>query len=84
MGASWLTCIFVASCLQVDNVDLKSNVLAAYVAGGLSRELPAIMTSMRLAADGSFEVRCVMHGWVGGEWMDGWMGVLPWARKAKH
>uniref|UniRef100_A0A7S0RTI0 Signal recognition particle subunit SRP72 n=1 Tax=Chlamydomonas leiostraca TaxID=1034604 RepID=A0A7S0RTI0_9CHLO len=38
------------------SVELRTNVLAAYVAAGLARELPGLMTAMKLTARDSFEV----------------------------
>lgn len=42
---------------QADGLDLKTNVLAAYVAAGLSREVPDLMAAMKLSPKSSFEVR---------------------------
>lgn len=41
---------------QVDSLELKTNVLAAYVAGGLTKEMSSLMSSMRITADKSFEI----------------------------
>ncbi|GIL73066.1 hypothetical protein Vretimale_4685 [Volvox reticuliferus] len=41
---------------KVDSLDLKTNVLAAYVAAGLSSELPDLMTALKVRAKDSFEV----------------------------
>jgi len=42
---------------QADGLDLKTNVLAAYVAAGLSREVPDLMAAMKISPKSSFEVR---------------------------
>jgi signal recognition particle subunit SRP72 len=44
-------------CTQADGLDLKANVLAAYVAAGLSKEVPDLMTAMKITPKSSFEVR---------------------------
>lgn len=41
---------------QADSVELKTNVLAAYVAAGLTGELPELAASMKVSAKASFEV----------------------------
>ncbi|KAI8463766.1 MAG: hypothetical protein J3K34DRAFT_526736 [Monoraphidium minutum] len=41
---------------KVDSLELKTNILAAYVAGGLSRQLPDLMGSLKVTPKSSFEV----------------------------
>ncbi len=41
---------------QVANMELQTNVLAAYVAGSRAGEIPAAMASMRIPPSDSFEV----------------------------
>lgn len=41
---------------QVDSTELKSNVLAAYVASNLGHEIPQLMAAMKLTAKAGFEV----------------------------
>lgn len=57
-----MTALLACKCLCVllqagDSLELRTNVLAAYVAAGLARELPALMSAMKLSAKDSFEVR---------------------------
>ncbi len=47
--------------MQADSLELKTNVLAAYVAAGLSKQIPALMSAMKLSADKSFEVHTRAH-----------------------
>lgn len=41
---------------KVDTLDLKTNVLAAYVAAHLASEIPDLMSAMKLSPKQSFEV----------------------------
>lgn len=45
-----------AAASQVDSLQLKSNVLAAYVAAGLSREIPELMVAMKISSKDGYEV----------------------------
>lgn len=42
--------------LQVDSLELKTNVLAAYVSASLASEIPALMTAMKVNSKQSFEL----------------------------
>jgi signal recognition particle subunit SRP72 len=48
LASSWLA--------QADSLQLRTNVLAAYVSAGLSREIPDLMSAMKLSTRDSFEV----------------------------
>ncbi len=41
---------------QLATLELRANVLAAYVAGGRAREVPAVMAAMKFGAQDSFEI----------------------------
>lgn len=41
---------------QVDSLHLKTNVIAAYVAGGLAKQLPDLMSSLKVTPKSSYEV----------------------------
>ena len=43
-------------CLQVTAVDARTNIVAAYTAGGRSREVSVVMDAMKIAAKDGFEV----------------------------
>ena len=43
-------------CLQVTAVDAQTNIVAAYTAGGRSREVSVVMDAMKIAAKDGFEV----------------------------
>ena len=45
-----------APAAQLATPELRANVLAAYVAGGRSREVPAVMAAMKFGARDGFEV----------------------------
>lgn len=42
--------------LQVESLELRTNVIAAYVAGGRSWEVGAVMDAMQVSAADSYEV----------------------------
>ncbi len=42
--------------LQVASLDLRTNVLAAYVSGGRAHEVPAVMEAMKISPEDSFEI----------------------------
>lgn len=52
-------------------LELRTNVVAAYVAAGLAGELPALMSAMKLNARDSFEVHGGERGAVEGVGGDG-------------
>ena len=41
---------------QVASLELRTNVLAAYVSGGRAHEVPAVMEAMKIGAGDSFEI----------------------------
>ena len=43
-------------CLQVTAVDARTNIVAAYTAGGRSREVSSVMDAMKITAKDGFEV----------------------------
>ena len=45
-----------AATLQVSSLELRTNVLAAYVAGGRAAEVPAVCEAMKIAPRDGFEV----------------------------
>ncbi len=49
-------CAHSLPCTQEDSLELKTNILAAYVAAGLASELPDLMAALRLRPADSFEV----------------------------
>lgn len=47
----------VCNCLsQVSSLDLRTNVLAAYVSGNRAHEVPAVMEAMKISSKDSFEI----------------------------
>ena len=42
--------------LQVTSLDLRTNVLAAYVSGNRAHEVPAVMEAMKISSKDSFEI----------------------------
>ena len=46
----------VSGCLQVASLDLRTNVLAAYVSGNRAHEVPAVMEAMKITSKDSFEI----------------------------
>ncbi len=42
--------------LQVASLDLRTNVLAAYVSGSKAHEVPAVMNAMKISSKDSFEI----------------------------
>ena len=46
----------VAPVAQLATPELRANVLAAYVAGGRAREVPAVMAAMKFGPRDSFEI----------------------------
>ena len=43
-------------CIQVASLELRTNVLAAYVSGGRAHEVPAVMEAMKISPKDSFEI----------------------------
>ena len=43
-------------CLQVASLELRTNVLAAYVSGSRAHEVPAVMEAMKISPKDSFEI----------------------------
>ena len=41
---------------QVTSLDLRTNVLAAYVSGKRAHEVPAVMEAMKISSKDSFEI----------------------------
>ena len=48
------TCCFC--CLQVKNVEVGTNIVAAYVSGGRAHEVLAVMDALALSASDGFEI----------------------------
>jgi len=44
------------SLLQVTSLELRTNVLAAYVSGNRAHEVPAVMEAMKISSKDSFEI----------------------------
>lgn len=42
--------------LQVKNVEVGTNIVAAYVSGGRAHEVPAVMDALALSASDGFEI----------------------------
>ena len=42
--------------MQVTSLDLRTNVLAAYVGGNRAHEVPAVMEAMKISPKDSFEI----------------------------
>ena len=42
--------------LQVSSLELRTNVLAAYVSGNRAHEVPAVMEAMKISSKDSFEI----------------------------
>jgi hypothetical protein len=50
------TCLYFAAVLQVNSLELKTNLLAAYVSAGLSAQLPELMRQLGIKPRDSFEI----------------------------
>jgi hypothetical protein len=57
--------------MQMTVMEVQTNMLAAYVAAGLAAQLPALMTTLKLAPKASFEV--AYNRWGSPRW-----GLRPW------
>ncbi len=42
--------------MQISSLELRTNVLAAYVSGGRAHEVPAVMEAMKISSKDSFEI----------------------------
>ena len=50
---------------QVTSLNVRSNIVAAYTAGGRSEEVKAVTAAMKISAEDGFEVNSAVLGIVG-------------------